>query len=329
MASPFTTAWHRLALPLVAFVLAAPPALAEGNAATAAAAAGPAAAEVAARLFAHVVTDADYARGTFYTWTSPQQIAALRSSKTLLVATATSGGRPSPFLRRLAELVEKKAPGWKLAELLLSHPKLERRRYAWTSPFATVLGLGERSYGTTLIKVDLRPEAIIARFAPDSGLPFSFVDQRGQAVAEAEVLAAPERLGAIYHVRTRGPSDFVPFREYILCNEGMVASFAAATPEIRARLDEEARLLRDLQPAFAALPPRLANQSAVAGWAKISADAPLLVRWWGAMPFDNRKYRPQPKNLEKILAALAAYDPAGEPLTHSPATGTPTSLPGR
>ncbi len=290
---------------------AAPPATGSAPAVTT-----PDHAALAARLRTHVVTHDDFVRSVFYTWTSAEQIAALRSSKTLLVARATPQTRNSPFLRGLNDRVQHHQVGEKIAALLLAHPALDRRRYAWTSPFATVLGLGERSYGSSLVKVVLRPEAVLVRYDPENQPPFVFVDMRGKAVAESDVLAAPERLGAIYHVRTRGPSDFVPFREYILCNEAMVLSFSIATSDIRARLAEETALLRALRSAFANLPPAEAKKSAMPSWPKLTDASALLQLWRAALAFDNRKYRPLPEHFDKMIAALAAYDGSGEPLTH-------------
>lgn len=281
----------------------------------------PSAAELGQRLRAHAVTADDFARSVFYTWTSPEQVAALRSSKTLLVATAQVGGRPSPFLRFLTERVKQRQPGHELAAVLSQHPQLQRRRYAWTSPFATVLGLGERSYGAALIQLVLRPQALIGRLDPQRAEPFFFVDLRGTPVALAEVLKTPERIAAIYHVRPprpQEPTDFVPFREYILCNEAMIQSWEVDTDAIRARLASEVALLQALRPHFAGLAEKEAARSAVPAWAGVAAEAPLAAQWRAALAFDNRKYRPRPANLDQIVAGLLRYQATGSALTYAP-----------
>lgn len=277
--------------------------------------------DVIARLRSHAVTYKDFARSVFYTWTSPEQVAALRTSKTLLVSTANSGvGRASPFIRMLRERVQKRQPGHEVASLLLDHPALEKRRYAWTSPYATVLGLGDRTYGTELIQVTLLPSARIVRFDPEAANPFAFVNLRGEPVPYTVGIATPEAIGAIYHVRTRGPSDFLPFREFILCSEAMVQSFSVATDEIRARVNEEKALMNALRPHFATLPAADVQRSFVPAWSGIAADAPLLKHWQAAAAFDNRKYRAQVKNLDKIIAGLDAYGGSGPPFTYTPRT---------
>jgi hypothetical protein len=269
--------------------------------------------ELVSRLRTHAVSSDDFARSVFYTWTSPDQVAALRSSHALLVATSQSSLHPSPYLRLLAELRRSGQPGHELAQLLLEHSQLQGRRYAWISPFATVLGLGERTYGEALIEVVLRPEAIIGRLAraPKGDSPFRFVDLSGNPIPESQVMAHPERLAAIYHLRPQNPqepTDFVPFREYILCNEAMVLSWSVGTEAIRARLAAETALLRALRPYFAALPQREVYRSAFPAWSLVTADAPLLVQWRAALAFDNRKYRPLTDNLDHIIAGLSRYD---------------------
>lgn len=327
---------------LATWLAAAPRAVYAAPEAPASARVAPAAtaAELAARLRAHQVSTDDFARSVFYTWTTPVQIEALRSSRTLLVATAQSTGRPSPFLRLLQEIKDKDSPndGRELAALLLDHPQLQRRRYAWTSPFATVLGLGERTYGEALIEVVLRPESIIGRVmrpaqrakrqsspSTSPNLPssaFTFVDLHGNPVAASEVLAHPERLAAIFHVRPpspQEPSDFVPFREYILCNEAMVKAWSVGTPAIRERLLAETSLLQALRSHFAALPRAESATSAVAAWSGVAAAAPLAAQWRAALAFDNRRYRPLPGNLEQIAAGLTRYDSTQPPISYQAA----------
>jgi hypothetical protein len=60
------------------------------------------------------------------------------------------------------------------------------------------------------------------------------------------VLAEPERVAAIFHVRTES-AQAVRFREYVVCSAAMVSSWSVATPAIRAELDAEIELLRMLR----------------------------------------------------------------------------------
>lgn len=245
-------------------------------------------------LAGYAVTDTDFVRRVLYTWTSPGQIAALRGSHVLLTATSAAGGFVSPFLRELAVVATGASSGRDIARLLLTNPTLARRRYAWPAPFATVLGLGARSYGTSLIRIELRAEAWTGRFEPTAADPLRFVDAAGAAVATADVLAHPDRIGTIFHVRTERGAQI---REYVVCNEAMIAGWAIATPEIRAEVDRELAMLASLAHAGELSPA-------------------LLAAWRTTLAFDTPRYQPTPRALSIIAEALAAYDPAGAPLSY-------------
>jgi hypothetical protein len=264
------------------------------------------------RLRALAVTDDDFARRVLYTWTTPDSIAELRATHRLLVATASSGAFVSPFNSALAwQAGFATGEQREIAGLLVTRPELVRRRYAWPAPFATVLGLGAHGYGTALIRIELRRDAWIGRFEPQAREPFSFVDTRGRSISNALVLAHPERIAAIFHVRP-GARVESRFREYVVCNEAMVASWSVATPEIRVELDAELALLEDLRPPVSALEPGEVSGPAAPAWAH--APASTVARWRAALAFDNDHYRPTAPHLDAIAAALRAYDASGPAL---------------
>ena len=269
------------------------------------------------RLHALAIGDDDFYRSVLYTWTSPTNVAELRTTRRLLVATASSGQFTSPFNRALAKLVAASGRGATIARMLATHPALIRRRYAWPAAFATVMGVGPRTYGNALIRIELRPQAWIGRFDPEAAVPFTFVDAHGVPVEAAAVLAEPERLAAIFHVRTdRGQA--VRFREYVVCSSAMVAAWSVATLEIRAELDRELALLRELRAPFTALSAAESARPASPAWRHVPTTADLVTQWHAALAFDNGRYHPQPRQLDAILAALTAYDPAGPPLVVAP-----------
>jgi hypothetical protein len=253
------------------------------------------------------VTDDDFYRPVLYTWTTPEAIASLRASRELLVATASSGAFISPFNRALARVAEGGGPGAVLARTVGEHPALIRRRYAWPAPFATVRGLGPLTYGSALVRIELHPDAWIGRFAPGTSKPWKFVDAKGEVVPEEVVLLAPQRIGAIYHVRTE-TAQSAPFREYVVCGAAMLSRWAVATPDIRAELDREIRLLTQLRTAFTGEPPRPAWRA----WA-LKPRSDLRDLWSAALAFDNARYHPTQHRIDQILDALSTYDPAGEP----------------
>src|SRR6185503_7498754 len=105
-----------------------------------------------------------------------------------------------------------------------------------------------------VIQIVLRPEAWIGRFESAAAEPFSVVDAAGAPVPLATVIAAPERLGAVFHVHP-DPA----FREYVIASDAMIASWSTATTEIRNKLAAEAALIRELRDR-AALPPGSTEQ---------------------------------------------------------------------
>jgi hypothetical protein len=256
------------------------------------------------RLRALAVGDDDYYRAVLYTWTTPASVADLRASGQLLVATATSGAFTSPFNRALDQRARHGDP---IAQLLVDDPRLIHRRYAWPAPFATVMGLGPRRYGDALICIELRPEAWIARFEPASARPFSVVDAHGDPVSQAQVLASPGRLAAVFHVRT-DRAVAVRFREYVVVNPEMVARWSVGTPAIRAALDDEIALIHELAPRFATLSRLEMRAPAARAW-RSGRTKTLLGAWHAALAFDNERYRADPRALADILDALDDYDP--------------------
>lgn len=262
-----------------------------------------------AQLAARGVRRDDFARAVLYSWTTPTQVAALRDTPTLLVADA-GVGLPSPFLRGLGGVVQRREPGHALAAILLDDPRLRRRRYAWPSPFATTMGLGPVRYGDALIRVELDPRAIVVRFAPGDTEPFAAVDMRGAAVPIEAI--DPARIAAVYHVRD-GPREVLAFREYVLCNESMIARWSVATPEIRAQVDADIELLTALADGpLVGLPEVAVRSSAAPAWSR-GGDTPIDL-WHASLAFDNVRYRPSRRNLAAIVAALREYDDTGPPL---------------
>lgn len=268
---------------------------------------GPRPDPVTARLRSLAVADDDFYRRVVYTWTPADSIANLRSTKKLLVATAGSGEFMSPFNQALASAA---AEGDRIAMVLTAKPTLIRRRYAWPAPFATVMGLGKRTYGTALIRIELRPEAWIGRFDP-AGPVWSFVDAAGTPITERDVLATPDRIGAVFHVRTDAPD---PFREYVVTNEAMIATWSVGTPEIRHEVETEIATLCALRDRMAGVPYAETELPATPHWGHIDPEA----LWPATLAFDTTRYRARARQLDDILAALVAYDPSGPPLTVTP-----------
>jgi len=261
------------------------------------------------RLDALAVTADDFVRPDLYTWTTPAQIEALRAGGPLLVADA--GEDPSPFNRVLLAMLASRGPGHEVAALLEHGPGLTKRRYAWPNPFATVLGKGPRTYGEALVRVELSPDAVIARLEPEASPPWSFFDAQGRSVSTPDVLDDPSRLGVVYHLQARAGQS-IPFREFVLCNEAMIARWSVGTPAIAERIARERALVAELAAGpFAALPDSTLAWAAWPQWVDPDPAPTLLSRWHRALAFDNVRYRPSARALDRLDEALADYDPTG------------------
>ena len=272
-----------------------------------------------AELAARAVYDDDFVRPVLYTWTTLDKLATLRASRQLLVADAKTQGWSSPFNRALADIPSDGSLVAELAERLREDPELRRHRYAWPNPFATTMGLGERRYGDSLVRIELAPEAWIGRFEPNADPPFRFVDLEGAPVELAEVVAEPTRLAALFHVNGP-PRERLAFREYVICSEAMVREWSIATEEIRALVEAEAALLEQLRErTFAVYPREAIGEAAQPDWASLGKYPTALSLWHATLAFDNERYRPGRRELSAIIETLARLeDDGGPPLCHRP-----------
>jgi hypothetical protein len=159
-----------------------------------------------------------------------------------------------------AEVANRSGDDAKVAAVL-SGPTFAKARYAWTSAWPTRMGWPGESYGNQLVRMDLRPEAYTLAFI---GGTFRAFDMSNKLVALADVLASPERIGAVYFVKddilgsctapdagpvfnTSGAGgtfgtfsscvNGVGYREYILGNEAMVAEWSHATEATRDEIE--------------------------------------------------------------------------------------------
>ncbi len=255
----------------------------------------------------HVVTESNYAQRVLYSWTTVEQIAELRSERRALVRTAQStapGQQPSPFNRWLLAHEAGSSAQAQLARTLLQDPVLRHRRYAWTVPYATSLGLGPRSYGTALVRLQLRADAWWVKLDPASvGAEFSAVDAQQHPVPLMALFASPQRIAGIYHVRDRDAGR-VPYREYILCNEAMIERWSVGTREIADEVAAETQLLSTLARNHS---PQ--QRWSIRPWRALGPDPGELEQYIATLAFDTPAYHWEPRALARMIGALALYDP--------------------
>ncbi len=134
-------------------------------------------------------------------------------------------------------MVSDAAPSDRLAALLF-HQGFAKKRFAWANTYAAALGGGGDRYGSVLMRVDLRPDALVLDW------PRRAVTTAAGARAKLDDLFRhPDRLAAVFWEGTG-------FREYVLVNESQIERVAVADAEvIRAFMDDRALVAAALHAA--------------------------------------------------------------------------------
>ncbi len=189
----------------------------------------------------------------FYTWTTPEQLAALRAGERVLSRESSPEKGHAGFDHLLSQLTyQAGADQDREVPSLLFHTGYAKKRFAWHTAFGAILGLGAGPYGSVLLRVTLKPNAVVTDFIAETAV----VD--GKTVPARELGKLPERLGAIYY---EGPG----YHEIVLPNESMIEEVSANTDTIRRELEDELFFLqgihegdlrtRELAHAFVGAPP--------------------------------------------------------------------------
>jgi hypothetical protein len=261
------------------------------------------------------VDDRNFAVSTLYTWTTVEQIDALEKGGALLDRSS------SPIGTSIYEVDLVHCTEGPIARRLRSDA-FARIRFAWTAGWPTVLGLAGRGYGSHLLRVHLKPDAVVARLERDA--PLRFHDLAQHDVSEADVDAHPERLAAVLHVHTSVPGVEVPYREFVIVNESMIEEWSYGTPEIAAILEADRKNLLDLRPRLASTKP----QDVAAIWRDGAPPDDLAARYLGALAFANADYTPATLPWDALGAALVPPPDERAPIRVAPTvTWPPPPLP--
>lgn len=292
-------------------------------------------ASVVARAFApYVVTLPKIARRTLYTWTKADQIAALETNPTLLTRSDSPEFGTSYFEQILDERAKNNN---KLVKLLRSEA-FAKQRYAWVAPFATHNGIGNESYGDELIRIELKPEAwfvVVKVSSPD----ISVVDMNNNLVPPSEALAHPERIAAAYFVQDKpatgyrasmaGPNERIGYREYVVVNESMIASYSIGTPEIAAEVDNEIQALESLLRYLKTNELQLKHWTAwmvnvtTVEWASEPDSQSAINMYDATLAFADYNYFPADVYVERLVEGLRKFHRRDKPMTHVPTVPFP------
>lgn len=276
-------------------------------------------------LFADQIVSRIGEQRVFYSWTTDEQVAELRAGTPLFSRSESPGnGRGLAINELLALAAAGSAPENALADQL-ANGVFAKARFAWTNPWATLLGWPGESYGNQLLQIELTPDAWIAYFYSGQ---LRVYDSKNQLVAIEIALASPERIGALFFQSEADRASAycgtfsqggVGFREFVLGNIGMVQRWSLATPEIAERLSADvARLKQYKEQLLEPAPQSTWSQQLTCDWEMpyIACNNALYnYNYSLALPSD--LYWPSAENLAALIAALEMSTPSGEPLVHT------------
>ncbi|HTL80583.1 MAG TPA: hypothetical protein VL651_02700 [Bacteroidia bacterium] len=208
------------------------------------------------RMKPEVVTTENFARKELYTWTTAVQIDELKSGKALLSRSVSAKGDSSTFDLILSDTARYNSPVAKV----LRTDMFAKKRFGWASAWPTVMGWEGENYGDQLLKITLKDSAIIVEFSPFCDSLFRYVDINGKPLSEQYVVDHKNQIAAVYfcaakigsRTMTRGTvgkpkkmNSAIHYREYVICNESMIASWEYGTKNVLAEMNSEISLLND------------------------------------------------------------------------------------
>lgn len=279
-------------------------------------------------LATDVVRTHGIARNPLYSWTTERQVAELRADPVLLTRAVSSTGERTQLSMVIAAGAAAADP---IAQVLAAE-RFQKGRYAWVSAWPTLRGWPDESYGNQLLRIELKPEALIVNA---SGGGFTVVDLKGDAVDAALALEHPERIGAVYFVNV--PEDerancgtFAngcgtgTYREYFINNEQMVQRWELGTQAVLDEIERGISVVSALrmQVASGALADPGACELSRAAYCSWSGSYFLgsgaLPPYLDALALSSDFYRPTTDNMDDLLAALqdSRFEP--DPFVHEP-----------
>lgn len=255
----------------------------------------------------------------FFSWTTDEQAAALRTDRVLFSKSEQEGAGPGYAFTYLSQFasnaqdVQQRDEEGELARLLGNGDLFAKKRYAWSEPWATRMGWPGEEYGNNLLRIVLKPEAWLV--VVDNG-ELSVFDLDNMPVTLADALAQPERIGAILFVK--GASEGGPgcgtfsngsngYREFILGNLAMVEEWSMGTQQIRDRLQANiadlTRFFGQMRSCPVVTTAQDWNRTTVCSWYAPSAPDEIST-YEQAVAIPSQNYLPVPAQIAAIIETL-------------------------
>ncbi|MCW3071274.1 MAG: hypothetical protein JWO44_1164 [Bacteroidetes bacterium] len=205
------------------------------------------------------VVNENIIRNELYTWTTPEQIDILKKNKTLLIKSKSETAGKSNYDLLLEE---KKAKGDTIAAFLLDS-RFAKKRFGWPHPWATIRGYPGENYGDQLLKVTFKKDAIFCKaIVSNDEINYEFYTLDGRMMMPVLAKTLAGRIAAVYFVYSkktkkktalyrgsyraasiRTVSSNYPYREYVICNENMIASWSYGTAAIKNKMKQDISFL--------------------------------------------------------------------------------------
>lgn len=263
-----------------------------------------------------------------YSWTTDAQVSEIRAGGVLLTRSEREGLGPGFAFELLKQLASTGSGEQEQLAKLLTSAAFAKGRYAWPHPWATRLGWPGESYGNRLLRIVLRQDAWLAVFRRGR---LSAIDSSNMGVSVADVLSHPERLaGLFFHkdAEVGGPSCGTfsaggnGYREFIVCNETMIAEWSLGTDTIRERVQTDIARLETFLTRIRSCPERRDagtwNLSVGCAWQAGFASDSEQGAYEGALAMPSLNYLPAPMQLATLIGTLQGDPPELEPLVVEP-----------
>src|SRR6478609_1161590 len=256
------------------------------------------------------------ARRQLFSWTTPEQAAALRQDRILFSRSERPGLGPG-YAFEVIRQIGKYASASEQAQLaaILAGALFEKARYAWPEPWATRMGWPGEDYGNELLRIVLKPEAWVVLVKSGT---LSVYDLQNAPVSLAEALASPGRIGAIFYQKDAyagGPNCDGSFafgsngyREFIVGNLAMVEEWSLGTQQIRDHLAENIAQLSAFLERIRSCPVRSSalswNLTVACDWDRLVAEPSELFAYEQALAIPSDNYLAVPERIAAMIETL-------------------------
>jgi len=270
----------------------------------------------------HTVLNDYYYRRYLYTWTTQKQVADFKRDKKLLIK--GRGVREVSFYEKALT-----SDGFKDHPLaaILREERFYNKRFSWVNSWA--ICNGEKNYGSQLLRITLKKEALICRINPYYPAETEVMDKFGKSIPFKDLESVKHRIAAVYYindlykrkrykkVRTSWPikmgyKRFMKenfYREYIIVNEEMIESVEHRPKLLAGKIQREIDMLESLLKIISkgsSIYDRYVNyQYTPDVWSAKELDVNSVADvYFYSLAFPNKEYQLTVKNIGNLIQVL-------------------------